>query len=99
MPHQGRTLIRAALVVDGQGLRASPGAVLLENSRILACGEPATIGQPSGATLTDLPNAVVLPALVNVHCHLDLSHIGPMPLDSDFVSWIEQLRLARAETD
>ena len=99
MPHQGRTLIRAALVVDGQGRRASPGAVLLENARILACGEPATIGQPSGATVTDLPDAVVLPALVNVHCHLDLSHIGPMPLDGDFVSWIEQLRPARAGTD
>ena len=99
MPGQRRRLIRAAAIVDGQGQNATPGAVLLEGSQILASGDVSSIGPVDDAELIDRPRCVVLPALVNVHCHLDLSHIGPTPLDGDFVSWIEQLRTARAQTD
>lgn len=99
MPHQGRTLIRAASVVDGQGHRASPGAVLLDGARIVESGKVSAIGPVDDARKVDRPRSVILPALVNVHCHLDLSHLGPMRWDGDFVSWIEQLRPARAETD
>ncbi|MFB3137723.1 MAG: amidohydrolase family protein [Phycisphaerales bacterium] len=94
-----RTLIRAGLVVDSEGCRAGPGAVLMDGPRIGAAGAPAAIGRPSGARTVDLPDAVVLPGLVNVHCHLDLSHIGPVPFGGDFVDWIDQVRLKRAGDD
>ena len=99
IPRQRRKLIRAASIVDGKGRTATPGAVLLQGSQILASGAVAAIGPVDDAELIERPQCVVLPALVNVHCHLDLSHIGPMPLDGDFIGWIEQLRATRAETD
>ncbi|GAB5497002.1 MAG: amidohydrolase family protein [Phycisphaerales bacterium] len=39
----------------------------------------------------------MLPALVNAHTHLDLTHIGPQPHDpSDgFVSWVDMVRSGR----
>ena len=99
IPRQRRKLIRAASTVDGQGRTATPGAVLLEGSHILASGAVSAIGPVNDAELIDRPRCVLLPALVNVHCHLDLSHIGPTPLAGDFVSWIEQLRVVRAKTN
>lgn len=99
IPGQRRKLIRAATIVDGQGRTATPGAVLLEGSQILDSGAVPAIGPVADAELIDRPRCVLSPALVNVHCHLDLSHIGPTPLEGDFVSWITQLRAARARTN
>ena len=94
-----RQLIQAAMVVDGKGARAAPGALLLEGNEIIACGSPESIGPVADAKILNPGDAVVMPALVNVHCHLDLSHIGPADYCGDFVSWIEQLRQERAEND
>ena len=94
-----RQIIQAAMVVDGKGARAAPGALLLEGNEIIACGSPESIGPVADAKILNLGDAVVMPALVNVHCHLDLSHIGPADYCGDFVSWIEQLRQERAEND
>ena len=94
-----RQLIRAALVVDGNGTRAAPGALLLEGNEIIACGSPESIGPVADAKILNLGDAVVMPALVNVHCHLDLSHIGPTAYCGDFVSWIEKIRQKRAEDE
>ena len=99
MPSQRRTLIRVASIADGQGNQATPGAILLEGSQILASGAFSAIGPVGDAELIDRPRCLLMPAFANVHCHLDLSHIGPTPFGGDFVSWIEQLRTARAQTD
>ncbi len=87
------------MVVDGKGIRAAPGALLLDGHKIIACGSPESIGTITDANTVDLGDAVLMPALVNVHCHLDLSHIGPIGYCGDFVSWIEQLRQKRAQSD
>ncbi len=96
---KSRQLFRAALVVDGKGTRAAPGALLLDGCRIIAAGSPESIGTVADANEVDLPDAAIMPALVNVHCHLDLSHIGPADYCGDFVGWIENLRQQRAEND
>ncbi|MHC4128678.1 MAG: amidohydrolase family protein [Planctomycetota bacterium] len=36
-----------------------------------------------------------MPALVNAHCHLDLTDVGPLTFDGDFVGWIDQVRRRR----
>ena len=94
-----RTLFRAAVIADGDSVVASPGAVLTEPGRILAAGTPQTIGMPGDCHVVDLPESAVIPALVNSHCHLDLSHIGPVPFSGDFSAWIDRLRQLRAITD
>lgn len=95
----------ANLSVEGD--RQSPAALLVERNeqtlRILALGSlndvrahPAT----DRARRTDRPACILLPALVNAHTHLDLTHIGPQPHDPGvgFVPWIDMVR-ARRHTD
>ncbi len=91
-----RRLIKAGGVADGAGCRAAPGVVLLEGDQVVAAGAPEEVGAVDNVSIVDVQNAVVIPALVNAHCHLDLTHVGPQPYCGDFVAWIEQLRPARA---
>lgn len=80
--------------MDAWGFKG-PGAVLLEEGRIVASGAPADIGVPQDVVVVERPNAVVMPALANTHCHLDLSHLGPAPYAGDFTGWIEGVRGSR----
>lgn len=96
-------LLRAAMVADAHGAHA-PGAVLISPTdgrwRIDAAGDPRSIGVPEHARLIDLPDRVLIPALVNAHTHLDLTHIGPVPFDprEGFVSWLDMI-IANRLTD
>ncbi|MHC4141637.1 MAG: amidohydrolase family protein [Planctomycetota bacterium] len=88
-------LIHAARIVDGRGGPRGPGAVLLDGGRIVAAGTPAAVGRPADAELLDVPDAVVMPALVNAHCHLDLTDLGMPDFNGDFVAWIDAVRCRR----
>jgi len=51
------------------------------------------------ARVVDLPDAVLLPGLVNVHTHLELSHLaGRVPPADAFVSWVRSMLAARFGT-
>lgn len=90
-----RVLHRAAQVLDGAGVDAAPGVLLVEGERVLAAGPPESVGAASDAQTIDHPNKVLIPALVNVHAHLDLTHLGPFPFTGDFRSWIDRIRAGR----
>jgi cytosine/adenosine deaminase-related metal-dependent hydrolase len=67
---------------------------------LLAAGEPGSVARhPAAGTaqIIDLPEHLLLPALVNAHTHLDLTHVGPRPFDRSggFVGWIDVVRHAR----
>ena len=94
-----RTLITAAMIVDGAQNSVSPGAILLENDAIISSGTPESVGEVSDATRIDLPGKLVMPALVNAHAHLDLTHIGPVPEAGSFTDWISRLQTQRASDD
>jgi len=68
------------------------GWVSIEQGRIVATGAgPA-------ADATDLGDAVILPALVNAHTHLELSYLrGAVPPARRFLDWIRPLMAARRE--
>ncbi|MFK7960191.1 MAG: amidohydrolase family protein [Phycisphaerales bacterium] len=96
-PDARPTLIRAGTVVDGAGTCAVPGAVLLRGREVVAAGAPERIGVPADARIVDRPFHAVVPAFVNVHAHLDLTHIGPLPRPARFTDWIGQVRAGRAD--
>lgn len=98
--NQQRILFQAAMAVDGRSVKAAPGAVLVQGDRILAAGSPQHIGSGGpDCTTIDLPTSIITPALVNVHAHLDLTHIGPRPFTGDFASWVELVRANRASAE
>ncbi|MHC5112825.1 MAG: amidohydrolase family protein [Planctomycetota bacterium] len=87
------------MVVDADAVCAAPGALLLRGNHVVAAGAPADVPAPDGAATVVRDDLVVVPALVNAHCHLDLSHLGPQPYGGDFTRWIDELRVARGGDD
>src|SRR5436309_10868969 len=68
-PQPRRTLIRAAHLFDARkGTLVSPGAVLVENDRIVKVGADAKADD--GAETIDLGDATLLPGLMDAHEHL-----------------------------
>ena len=86
------------------GNRQAPAALLVEHApqshRVLAAGPLAQIqSHPATdrASRIDRPGCILMPAIVNAHTHLDLTHIGPRPHDPDagFVAWVDMVRANR----
>lgn len=93
-----RTLFLAPMIIDANR-RCAPGALLLEQDSIVAAGTPAEVGKSGDWSVRQLNDEVLMPALVNAHAHLDLSHIGPKPYAGDFTSWVNLVRSNRAIED
>lgn len=103
-------LFRAYAVADADTLNARSGAVLLRQRgsfgdvELLAAGTPEQVvahEAASAARVIDLPDSILLPALVNAHAHLDLTHIGPRPYDPSlgFIGWARMIMRERARDD
>jgi cytosine/adenosine deaminase-related metal-dependent hydrolase len=81
------------LPIDGPPLR--DGRVVCEGDRVSWVGRAADPGAPE-APVRDLGAGVLLPGLVNAHCHLELSHLaGQIRLGEGFVPWVEAVVAAR----
>ena len=76
MPHPDPdfTLIKAALLIDGNGgPPVERGAVLVEGSLVRAVGSEEEVPPPEGARVRELAyeNGTLLPGLVDCHVHLN----------------------------
>jgi cytosine/adenosine deaminase-related metal-dependent hydrolase len=81
------------LPVAGPPLR--DGRVAVDGGRIAWVGRAGDPGEPA-AVRRDLGPGVLLPGLVNAHCHLELSHLaGQVPGDAGFVPWVEGVVASR----
>ena len=89
-----RTLYRAAWVLPVATPPIPDGAVLVEGERIAAVGRAEEFIPSADAALTNLGDAALLPGLVNVHAHPDLSLFRGALEDLPFPDWI--LRLVNA---
>ena len=95
-----RRLIRAAMVVDAESVADAPGALLIDgDDDVIAAGSPQSIGSMADAEVIDLPQSVILPAFVNVHTHLDLTHLGCWDRPTAFIDWVRRVRAGRAIDD
>lgn len=75
------------------------GVVAVEAGLVRWVGPLASPECPRGE-LRDLGEGVLLPGLINAHCHLELSHLaGEVPWGDGFVPWIEALVARRGADD
>ena len=108
-PHtdsEARRLLRCGAVAGfgpyGFGPDSQPGAILVDRGRVIAAGAAADIEAAYAgewARVDDYPDLLILPGLVNAHCHLELTDVGPLPNPGTFVGWIGQLRRQTSEWD
>lgn len=86
------TLYRAAWVLPVAMEPIRDGAVMVgADGRIAAVGPRAAIEPPDGAEIVELGEAALLPGLVNVHAHPELSLFRGALEDLRFRDWILRL--------
>jgi len=86
-------LLRAAWVVPVDRPPLRDAVVAVESAQVRWVG-PAAQAPPG--EVQDLGAGVLLPGLVNAHCHLELSHLaGRLVEAAGFVDWVERLVTTR----
>ncbi|MBV9111043.1 MAG: amidohydrolase family protein, partial [Gemmatimonadetes bacterium] len=89
---EGVTIYRAAWVLPVAAEPVRDGAVMVgADGRIAAVGPRAAIEPPDGAEVVELGQTALLPGLVNVHAHPELSLFRGALEDLRFRDWILRL--------
>jgi cytosine/adenosine deaminase-related metal-dependent hydrolase len=89
----GRRALAATWILPVEGLPVRDGAVVVADGRIEWVGPRA---EAPPAPLEDLGAGVLMPGLVNAHCHLELSHLQGLRADRPgFVPWVDAVVRAR----
>jgi cytosine/adenosine deaminase-related metal-dependent hydrolase len=94
-------IIRARVLLPVVGPPIENGAVLVFRDRIAVAGPEKKL--PAGLTSTvrqtlDLGDVILMPGLVNAHCHLDYTGMaGLWPPPKKFIDWIPRIIAAKAE--
>ncbi len=76
------------------------GAVAIEADRIVGVGQRLQVANAyPDASVIHFDHAVILPGLINVHSHLELTSMRGFleNEESDFISWLRKLTIARLE--
>ncbi len=82
-------VLRAPLLLTMEGPPLSNAWVEVEAGRVQRIG---TGNSPSGLALVDPPAPLVLPGLINAHCHLDYTCLRKaVPFHGSFAGWIADL--------
>lgn len=90
-------VFRARLVVPVSQPAIEDGAVTVADGQVRAVGRWCDLAPHLSAVPIDLGEVVILPGLVNPHCHLDYSDmagkIAPLP---SFTAWIKSITALKA---
>jgi cytosine/adenosine deaminase-related metal-dependent hydrolase len=85
-------IYRARYVVTMDGPPLEGGCVRVEGDRVVQVGALDDMDQRRDS-VRDIPDAVILPGLINAHCHLELGMArGMLPRGEAFPMWVSRLR-------
>jgi aminodeoxyfutalosine deaminase len=91
-------IIRARNVVPIETDPIDNGAVVIAGNRIAAVGEFNAVRKEHNGEVLDLGEQVVLPGLINAHCHLDYTMLrGKIPRQQSFADWIRAINTEKAQ--
>ncbi len=90
-------LLRARLVLPVSRPPIPDGAVLISGRRIGAVGRWRDLAPHHGRAVLDLGDAVLMPGLVNAHCHLEYTDMaGQFPPPKSFADWLKLMTATKA---
>lgn len=90
-------LLRARVVLPVCRPPIEDGAVCISGQRIAAVGRWRDVAPRHQGTRLDLGDVILLPGLVNAHCHLDYTHMaGFFPPRRSFVDFIKLITSEKA---
>ncbi|HZL42810.1 MAG TPA: hypothetical protein VFD66_05980, partial [Verrucomicrobiae bacterium] len=91
-------LLRARIVMPVSRAPIENGAVLVSGQKIAAVGSWENMPRSRKCRVVDLGDSILLPGLVNAHCHLDYTRMaGLMPPQKSFTDWIKLITTTKAE--
>jgi imidazolonepropionase-like amidohydrolase len=94
---EGVLVIKAARVFDGVSARAETGwVVVVRGGKIDQAGRENSVQVPAGARVIDLPDATLLPGLIDAHTHLLLHPYDEAKWDDQVLKEPLALRVCRA---
>src|SRR5882672_4391637 len=91
-------ILRARMVVPIRRPLVENGAVCLSGDRIQWVGRHADLSAGLGSSReVDLGEVILLPGLVNAHCHLDYTNLaGQIRPPRGFTDWIQSMVASKA---
>jgi aminodeoxyfutalosine deaminase len=91
-------IVRARIVVTMDGAPIENGAVAVSGNRIADVGRFDDVKTRNAAETVDLGEQVLLPGLINAHCHLDYTCLrGKIPPQKSFTDWIRAINTEKSE--
>jgi cytosine/adenosine deaminase-related metal-dependent hydrolase len=100
MPGQKSFALRTRVILPVAQPAIEDGAVFISRGRIRAIGRWRDLRRTAPESVHDLGEAVLLPGLINAHCHLDYTDMaGAIPPPKNFLSWIEAIIAHKAAWD
>jgi aminodeoxyfutalosine deaminase len=90
-------IIRAGVVATMAGEPIGDGAVVVEANKIARVGRFADMQRHHSGEVLDLGDQILLPGLINAHCHLDYTTLrGKIGPQGTFADWIVAINAAKA---
>jgi len=96
--YSSKMIIRARLAVTMHGAPIENGAVAVSGNRIVDLGRFDAIKTRNTGNTVDLGEQVLVPGLINAHCHLDYTCLrGKMLPQKSFTDWIRAINAEKSE--
>lgn len=93
-------ILRARTVVTMDGPPLENGAVAVEDNQIVAVGTLPDLQWISNEPVVDLGEQVLLPGLINAHCHLDYTMMrGAISPPKSFTAWVQRINALKRSLD
>jgi len=90
-------ILRARTVLPVSQPPIENGAVIVSGNRIRSVGRWPDLRPVAAETVVDLGDAILLPGLINAHCHLDYTDMaGMLPPPKTFTDWIPLILAAKS---
>src|SRR4051794_31555389 len=91
-------ILRARCVLTMDGEPMENGAVVVHDNFIEDVGRWADVRASATGEVVDLGECILMPGLINAHCHLDYTNLrGAILQQLSFTDWIREINLRKAE--